>query len=113
MNTNQKVDAAVCEQGVHPIDEAAAAYGGRDRLAEAFKVTQGAVGNWKARGVPIKVCVQIERDVPAVTRRRLRPNDWAEIWPELAANDEAKQAPALANAAPGAADSVANPITGV
>lgn len=32
-----------------------------------------------------KLCVSIEREsTQLVTRRDLRPNDWHEIWPELA-----------------------------
>jgi len=38
------------------------------------------------RPVPIKYCLQIERYTEGkVTRRDLRPNDFAQIWPELAA----------------------------
>jgi len=37
------------------------------------------------RPVPIERCVAIERATEgAVTRRDLRPDDWHEIWPELA-----------------------------
>ncbi|MGD9756403.1 MAG: transcriptional regulator [Comamonas sp.] len=37
------------------------------------------------RPVPIERCVAIERATDgAVTRRDLRPNDWQDIWPELA-----------------------------
>lgn len=37
------------------------------------------------RVVPIERCVPIERATDgAVTRRDLRPDDWHEIWPELA-----------------------------
>ena len=42
---------------------------------------------WTAgvRPVPIERCVPIERATDgAVTRRDLRPDDWQEIWPELA-----------------------------
>lgn len=67
----------------HPLDDAEKALGGRKELAEALGVTVGAVGNWKARGVPIKACVQIERLVPNVTRALLRPDDYMEVWPEL------------------------------
>lgn len=36
------------------------------------------------RPVPEKICVRIERATAgAVTRRDLRPDDWADIWPEL------------------------------
>jgi len=33
-----------------------------------------------------KLCVSIEKESgSAITRRDLRPDDWADIWPELAA----------------------------
>jgi len=67
----------------HPLDEAERALGGRAALAKELEVTPGAIGNWKARGVPIKYCVRIEQLVPTVTRRELRPDDFREIWPEL------------------------------
>ncbi|MBV6304905.1 helix-turn-helix domain-containing protein [Candidimonas humi] len=42
------------------------------------------------RPVPEKVCVRIERATAgAVTRRDLRPDDWADIWPELKEADHA------------------------
>ncbi|MDK4680166.1 helix-turn-helix domain-containing protein [Kingella negevensis] len=40
------------------------------------------------RPIPIKRRVQIEGLTQgAVTRRDLRPDDWAQIWPELAGKD--------------------------
>lgn len=68
----------------HPLDEAETALQGRAAMAKALGVTPGAIGNWKVRGVPIKYCVRIERLVPTVTRQRLRPMDYPEIWPDLA-----------------------------
>ena len=60
--------------------------GGRARLAARLSVKPSAVGNWKVRGVPIEHCPAIERLTGGlVTRRDLRPEDWARIWPELAA----------------------------
>lgn len=70
---------------LHPLDAAALAGGGRETLAKAIGVTTAALGNWKARGVPIQRCIAIERATHgAVTRRDLRPEDWHLIWPELA-----------------------------
>lgn len=72
---------AGCE---HPLDEAAREMGGRAALASALGVTPAAIGNWKVRGVPFEYCPRIWALVPKVTRQRLRPNDWREMWPELA-----------------------------
>jgi len=69
----------------NPIDRAARAMGGRDRLADALHVTISAIGNWKSRGVPLDQCAKLERATAGtVTRRDLRPKDWRDIWPELA-----------------------------
>jgi DNA-binding transcriptional regulator YdaS (Cro superfamily) len=39
--------------------------------------------------VPIERCVPIERATNgAVTRKDLRPDDWQEIWPELATTNQ-------------------------
>lgn len=45
------------------------------------------VSRWAAgvRSVPVERCFAIERATGgAVTRRDLRPDDWQQIWPELA-----------------------------
>lgn len=68
-----------------PIERAADAVGGGAALAALLGVSAQAVSNWKERGVPIDRCVTIERLTEgAVTRRDLRPDDWQDIWPELA-----------------------------
>jgi DNA-binding transcriptional regulator YdaS (Cro superfamily) len=57
-------------------------------LAHAIGVTAPVVSDWSTgkKAVPIGRCVAIERATQgAVTRRDLRPHDWQEIWPELAA----------------------------
>jgi len=69
------------------IDKAAQICGGVAKLAQELNISQGAVSNWKARGSEIDPvhCAAIERATAGVvTRRDLRP-DWAQIWPELAA----------------------------
>ncbi len=82
MNTSRP--AALSESAApDPLDEAERALGGRSAMARTLEVTPGAIGNWKVRGVPIKKCVRIEQLVPAVTRARLRPHDFAEVWPDL------------------------------
>ena len=91
----------------HPIDEAAHLLGGRAGLAKRLRVTPAALGNWKVRGVPIEHCPAIERATSgAVTRRDLRPEDWREIWPELA-ESEPNQPAAPANQAQAAINSEA------
>ena len=41
------------------------------------------------RPVPVRHCVAIERATGGqVTRKDLRPNDWTDIWPELAEKGE-------------------------
>jgi DNA-binding transcriptional regulator YdaS (Cro superfamily) len=82
MNTSSP-ELPAPNEGSHPLDEAEKVLGGRAAMGRALGVTPGAIGNWKARGVPIKFCVSIEQLVPTVTRRRLRPTDYLEIWPEL------------------------------
>lgn len=69
----------------HPVDRAARIVEGRQVLADRIGVSVAAIGNWKLRGVPIEQCWPIERATGgAVTRKDLRPDDWQEIWPELA-----------------------------
>jgi DNA-binding transcriptional regulator YdaS (Cro superfamily) len=62
-------------------------YGGQTDLARAIGAPAQLVWQW-ARGVrpvPIGRCVPIERATAgAVTRKDLRPDDWQDIWPELA-----------------------------
>jgi len=71
---------------MEPLIKAIELAGGVSSLARACDVVQGAVSNWKARGgnVPPEHCFAIEHATGgAVTRRDLRPDDWAKIWPEL------------------------------
>lgn len=76
---------ALSQDGPHPLDLAAKLVGGRAALADRLDVSVGAIGNWKSRGVPIEQCVPIERLTGGVVSRpMLRPNDWQDIWPELA-----------------------------
>ena len=56
-------------------------------LARKIAAQPQLVWQWSTgvRPVPVERCVPIERATEgAVTRKDLRPNDWAEIWPELA-----------------------------
>lgn len=56
-------------------------------LASNLGISPVLISQWRTgtRPVPIERCVAIERATDgAVTRRDLRPNDWQDIWPELA-----------------------------
>lgn len=82
--------------------------GGQVHLAEALGVVQSAISGWLKRGkVPVKYCAAIERvTLGQVTRRDLCPDDWQDIWPELAA-PQPNTAPAPAQQAPAAINSEA------
>lgn len=75
------------------VEAAAKIVGSQKALARELGISSVAVGQWgrnsaASRGVPPKQCVRIEQLTSGkVTRRELRPDDWREIWPELAAND--------------------------
>jgi hypothetical protein len=69
-------------------------------MAKLLGVSPGAIGNWKARGVPVKASVTIAGLVPAVTRQRLRPHDFHEIWPDLAVPPAAPLEGSLTSTAP-------------
>jgi len=69
------------------INKAGSICGGISSLASAIGIRPSAISNWKARGSKIdpKHCAAIERaTLGAVTRQALRPDDWRDIWPELA-----------------------------
>jgi len=58
----------------------------RSDFARAVGVSPDMVYQWikGIRPIAIERCVAIERATNgAVTRKDLRPNDWASIWPEL------------------------------
>lgn len=62
-------------------------YGSQAELARKISAQPQLVWQWSSgvRPVPIERCVPIERATNgAVTRKDLRPDDWAAIWPELA-----------------------------
>ncbi len=69
------------------LNKAIDAVGGVGELAKRIGVGQSNVSNWKARGnVPPEHCAAIEIATEGkVTRKDLCPEDWARIWPELAA----------------------------
>jgi len=60
--------------------------GAQKHLAIAVGVTKGFI--WQLvhnkRPVPLELCAPIEQATNGeVTRKDLRPDDWAQIWPEL------------------------------
>ncbi|MVW72155.1 YdaS family helix-turn-helix protein [Bordetella sp. 15P40C-2] len=67
----------------------------RGRLATLARDIGAPISNtseWASgrRPVPVERCADIERATDgAVTRRDLRPHDWARIWPELAEKEVA------------------------
>jgi len=68
--------------------------GGPSAVAKLLGLRSPSVTNWRHRGIPIERCVAIERATDGrVMRWDLRPDDWRDIWPELA---ERADAPAAA-----------------
>ena len=62
-------------------------HGSQTDLARAISAQPQLVWQWSkgVRKIPVERCVAIERATNgAVTRKDLRPDDWEEIWPELA-----------------------------
>lgn len=58
--------------------------GGCTAMAQRLNTSVQAVTNWKARGAPpASKCAAIEA-ITGVDRRELRPDDWADYWPEAA-----------------------------
>ena len=61
--------------------------GSQAALARSLNVSAPTINQWAKgiRPVPERMAVAIESTTKgAVTRRDLRPDDWQEIWPELA-----------------------------
>jgi DNA-binding transcriptional regulator YdaS (Cro superfamily) len=56
-------------------------------ISRALGVSEVMVSQWSkgVKAVPVKRCAALEAATHgAVTRKDLRPNDWHELWPELA-----------------------------
>ncbi|MBS0227700.1 MAG: helix-turn-helix domain-containing protein [Proteobacteria bacterium] len=61
--------------------------GGASALARILDKQPSVISQWLSgyRPIPVSVSAEIERATHgAVTRKDLRPHDWATIWPELA-----------------------------
>lgn len=70
-------------------DWVAAQRGRSLEIAQALGVTPPVVSDWVTgkKAIPFDRCMAIERATGGiVTRKDLRPNDWQDHWPELAAN---------------------------
>lgn len=74
------------QKDIQSLELAIKIVGGSSALAALIGVATSLPSMWKRRGqIPIANCLAIERATNgAVTRRDLRPNDWQDIWPELA-----------------------------
>lgn len=86
-----------------------AGHGASRRMAEALGAYASDVSSWASgrRRPGVAYCVAIEQHTQgAVTRRDLRPDDWQDIWPELA-DPQPNTAPAPAQQAPAAINSEA------
>ena len=76
-------------QSTSPIDRAVSAAGGISKLAAALSITPTTVHEWVThkRQVPASRCQAIVRLTSgAVSLQELRPDDWADYWPNLAAS---------------------------
>ena len=99
---------------MHELIQYINALGAQERLAFAQRcgTTIGYMRKAVSTGQKLRAetCSAIERESSArVTRRHLRPDDWAEIWPELA-NSEANPAEAPAQQAQAAIKPVAQGV---
>lgn len=64
-----------------PLDRAASALGGRDRLTAALGISRRTFFLWKSSRIPAERVVEIER-ITGVARHELRPDLWpAEATP--------------------------------
>lgn len=72
---------------MNPLTKVVECLGSDAALAALLKISAPAVSQWRKRGTVLKAeyCTAIERATCGqVTRRDLRPDDWQDIWPELA-----------------------------
>ena len=71
------------------LEEAIKRAGSQSALARRLKRSQPLIHKWLNSKGPLKSehCVAIEREI-GIPRQRLRPDDWAEIWPELSTGQE-------------------------
>ena len=68
--------------------------------AVRLSVSVQRLSNWLDRGVPVDKCAAIEQATGGkVMRWDLRPDDWRNIWPELAQRADAPAQAATENVA--------------
>lgn len=68
-----------------PIEKAIQAAGGLTAFAAAVGETKQTVNLWRIRGqTPANKTLVVEA-ATGISRRLLRPNDWADYWPETKA----------------------------
>lgn len=82
---NMKINSNT-DKTISAINKAIKFFGTDVALARAVGVTPPTVNSWKTGSRPIseKKCVLIEQKTNGeVTRKQLRPFDYAEIWPEI------------------------------
>jgi len=80
---------------MNPIEQAIEVTGSQAALASSLGVKQPTISEWLRGGRPIPPVrsVQIERATGGhVMRWHLRPDDWRDIWPELADRPDAPAA---------------------
>ena len=69
-------------------------HGSQTDLARSISAQPQLVWQWSkgVRKIPVGRCLAIERATNgAVTRKDLRPDDWHQIWPDLAATNPATE----------------------
>lgn len=77
---------SMSQTSTEAVQRASRIQGGNAALARALGVKPPTVQQWVKgeRPVPPNRCVAIERLTQGgVTRKELRPDDWADYWPEL------------------------------
>lgn len=73
----------------NPIEIALSIVGTQAKLATALRESQQTISNWRKNGIPeskrVAIAPKLERVTEGrVTRQAVCPDDWRDIWPELA-----------------------------
>jgi len=71
------------EQAVAAVQKAIEKAGTKTAFAAALNRPHQFVDSWLSTGLPARYCVKTER-LFGISRKELRPADWADYWPELA-----------------------------